>query len=58
MTTGPLLKYARMFCTRPTSEVSTSEQVSARQWRKQKFFMGGVSFSGIWWSFVCSGQSL
>ena len=28
------------------------------QWRSQKIFMGGVSFSGIRWSFVCGVQSL
>jgi len=26
--------------------------VLVSQWRKQKIFMGGISLSGIWWSFV------
>jgi len=34
------------------------ETVTSEQWRTQKNFMEGVSFSDIWWSFLCGVRSL
>ena len=46
----------------PQNFESWSEQMSwgitAAQWRTQKIFMGGGSFSGIWWWFVFGAHCL